>query len=528
MPENYLLRELSRYSPETWADIIYRNALLYPEQEAFVFENTRLTYAEYNIRVNKLVNTLTNLKCRPGDVIGILSWNCLKFAEIKGAAMKGGFISAPYNPRLKDNELEYVINNSQANTIFVGSELIDIVKSIRYRIPNVKNIISLDDKCPDMAFYDELLASSSGKEPDVQVKEDTPVSIVFTSGTTGIPRGALYTHRRLIEESKTLSLDMSLKHGHKRIQITPFFHIAGDSHFRATLYTGGCNVISKFFDAAETMQLIQLEKATHIDMVPTHLVAMLNLPDLNKYDISSLEMMFYGGSPMPLEVLKRGMKVFGSIFSQGYGQSESGPAICHLSKEDHRVLLQDESKQQRLGSAGQPYIGVQVRIVDENNKDVADGKVGEIIVRSNHMMQEYFHNPEDTGKTIIDGWLHTGDLGYCDGNGYVYITDRKKDMIITGGENVYSREVEEILYRHPAVLEAAVIGVPDSYWVERVHAVIVLKNGKKTTGEEIISFCKKQIAGYKTPKSFEIVSTLPKNSSGKIMKRELRSKYLEK
>ncbi len=528
MLDNYLLKALSRYNPETWADIIYRNSLLYPNKEAFVFEKERITFAEYNNRVNKLINALYRLNCRTGDVIGILSWNCLKFAEINGVAMKGGFIAAPFNPRLKDSELEFVINNSLAKTVFIGSELVDTVKSIRQRLPNVKHFICLEGAFTDMTSYDDLLESSSGDEPDVIVTEDTPVGIIFTSGTTGVPRGALYTQRRLIEESKTLSLDMGLEHGHKRIQITPLFHIAGNSHFRASLYTGGCNVICKSFDVAQTLRLIQTEKATHMDIVPTHLIAILNHPDLKQYDIGSLKMIFYGGSPMPLEVLKRGMDVFGPIFSQGYGQSESGPAICHLSKEDHRILYQTKAGQKKLNSAGQPYIGVQVRIVDEENKDVLCGKVGEIIVRSNHIMQEYFHNPEATKATIINGWLHTGDLGHYDENGYVFITDRKKDMIISGGENVFPREIEEVLYRHPAVLEAAVIGVPDSYWVERVHAVIVLKKGEKATSEELIAFCKKQIAGYKTPKTVEIVEALPKNSSGKILKRELKVKYRQK
>ncbi|MBN1367772.1 MAG: long-chain-fatty-acid--CoA ligase [Dehalococcoidales bacterium] len=523
-----LLKELSRYHIRTWADIIYRNALLYPDREAFVFGAKRITFSEFNTRVNKLIHSLQRRECRNNDVIGILSWNCLEFAEVYGAAMKGGFIVSPFNPRLKESELEYIINNSLANTLFVGPELVDTVNSIRPRLPKVKNFISFEGVVPGMTAYEDLLESASGNEPDVFVAEDTPVCIIYTSGTTGVPRGALYTQKRFIEESRTLSLDMRLQSGHRRIQITPLFHIAGNSHFRATLYTGGCNIICKFFDAAETLQLLQKEKATHIDIVPTHLVAMLNLPDLQKYDISSLKMIFYGGSPMPLEIIKKGMQVFGPVFSQGYGQSESGPAICHLTEEDHRELFQTEYGQLRLGSAGKPYIGVQVRIVDEKGEDVPAETVGEIIVRSDHIMQEYFHNPEATSETVIDNWLHTGDLGRYDEGGYIFITDRKKDMIITGGENVYSREVEEILYRHPAILEAAVIGVPDPYWVERVHAVITLKQGQITTVEEIIAFCKKQIAGYKVPKSVEFVEELPKNSSGKMMKRELRDKYQTK
>jgi acyl-CoA synthetase (AMP-forming)/AMP-acid ligase II len=291
------------------------------------------------------------------------------------------------------------------------------------------------------------------------------------------------------------------------------------------VYTGGCNIILKFFDAAAALQAIQDEKATHMDIVPTHLAAMLNLPDLDKYDISSLQFLWYGASPMPLEILKKGMKAFGPIIAQGYGQSESGPAICHLSREDHNVLDRPKEEQKKLSSAGQPDIGVHVRIVDGEDNDVEPGVVGEVILQSKHMMAEYWHKPDETRANIVDGWLHTGDMCYYDEKGYIYIADRKKDMIISGGENIYPREVEEVLYRHPAVLEATVIGIPDPYWVEKVHALVVTKQGTSATAEEIIAFCKKQIAGYKTPKSVEFVDSLPKNPAGKILKRELREKY---
>jgi acyl-CoA synthetase (AMP-forming)/AMP-acid ligase II len=284
----------------------------------------------------------------------------------------------------------------------------------------------------------------------------------------------------------------------------------------------------KFFDPAATLQIVHDERATHMDFVPTHLVAMLNVPDLDKYDISSMKLLWYGGSPMPLEVLKKGMEVFGPIFAQGYGQSETGPAVSHLSKEDHNVLDRPEKEQRKLASAGRPDIGVQVRIVDDEGNDVEPGEVGEIIARSKHIMVEYWHKPEETRETLIDGWVHTGDMGYYDDEGYIYIADRKKDMIISGGENVYPREVEEILYQHPAVLEAAVIGIPDPYWVERVHAVVEIRKGVSTTAEELIAFCKKRIAGYKVPKDIEFVDSLPKNPAGKILKKELREKYWKK
>jgi acyl-CoA synthetase (AMP-forming)/AMP-acid ligase II len=228
---------------------------------------------------------------------------------------------------------------------------------------------------------------------------------------------------------------------------------------------------------------------------------------------------------MPLELLRRGLEVFGPIFAQGYGQTESGPQICTLPKEAHQVLDKPAEEQKVLVSCGQPSLGVHVRVVDKENRDVGPGVVGEIIAQSNSIMTEYWKRPKETAETIVDGWLYTGDLAYCDEKGFIYIVDRKKDMIVSGGENVYSREVEDVLYKHPAVAEAAVIGVPDPRWVERVHALIVLKPAVKVTEKEIIAFCKEHIASYKVPKSVEFVDFLPKNPQGKILKKTIRSKY---
>jgi acyl-CoA synthetase (AMP-forming)/AMP-acid ligase II len=303
--------------------------------------------------------------------------------------------------------------------------------------------------------------------------------------------------------------------------------VGGTSNFWGYFFVGGSNVIMPqvSFDPAASLQAVQDEKATDIHIVATHLAAFLAMPDVDKYDLSSLKRMFYAASPMPLELLKRGLEKWGPIFLEFYGGTEDGPNVSMLSVKQHRMGIEHPEKQHILTSAGFPHIGVHVRIVNDNMEDLEPGDVGEIVVYSKAVLQEWWHKPEETKETITDGWVHTGDMGRYDEQGYIYIVDRKRDMICSGGENVYPREIEEILYQHPAVHEAAVFGIPDDYWVERVHAAVVLKAGAQVTGQEIVEFCKERLARYKAPKSIDFLEALPKNPSGKILKKELREKY---
>jgi long-chain acyl-CoA synthetase len=527
MTDKLILKELCRYSIGTFADIIYRNALLHSDEEAFVYDSERITFAKYNERVNSLIHALCTLEVRKGDIIGVLSWNCLEYADVCGAAMKGGFIVSPFNPRLHREELEYLINYSEASTLFVGPELVETVKGLRSRLPKVKHYISFGASAPDMVSHHELLATHPFDEPGVNVLKDDPFLIFYTSGTTGLPRGALYTHRRKLDNTRIKALEMGAKPGDRHIMVLPFFHIGGDSHVWPFFLVGGCNVImpQRSFEPDAVFQAIQNEKATDIQIVPTQLKALLSHQNLKKYNLSSLNRIYYAASPMPVELLRKGLEIFGPIFSQGYGQTESGPQIASLPRKAHQVLDRPLEEQKVLSSCGQPSLGVHVRVVDENKNDVECGKVGEIIAQSDSIMVEYWRRPEETREAIVDGWLHTGDMGYYDEKGFIYIVDRKKDMIVTGGENVYSREVEEVLYRHPAIADVAVIGIPDPQWVERVHAVVALKGDATATENEIIAFCKEHLASYKAPKSVEFTESLPKNPQGKILKRKLVEKY---
>jgi acyl-CoA synthetase (AMP-forming)/AMP-acid ligase II len=522
-----ILKELSRYPIGTYADIIYRNALLHSEREVFIYGAQRVTFGQFNSRVNSLIHALNGMGLKKGDGIGILSWNCIECTDVAGAAMKGGFVVSPFNPRLQEHELEYIINDSEVKALFVGPELLETVERIKSRLAGVKQYISVEGKVSEMHSHDDLIEGFSKEEPNVNLDETDPFIIFYTSGTTGVPRGAVYSHIRKLEEAKTKALMVGFKPHHKHVMILPLFHIGGWSYFWAFFYVGASNVIipQQSFDPAAVLQVIENERATDLHIVPTHLVGMLELPDIERYDLKSLERIWYAASPMPLELLRRGIERFGPVFAQGYGQSESGPDITILSLESHDVLKKSEEVQKILSSCGQPCVGVHVRIVDDSGNDVEPETVGEIVVQGKSIMVGYWKKPEYTKETIVDGWLHTGDMGYYDKQGFIYIVDRKKDMIITGGENVYPREVEEVLYCHPAVKECAIIGLPDEKWVERVHAVIVLKEGMEADGSEIIEFCKQHIARYKAPRSIEFAENLPKSPQGKILKKDLRARH---
>lgn len=526
MPGIFVLRELCRYPVGTFAEIIYRNRLLHSDAEAFVCGRQRITFSQFNQIVNRLVHALFSLGMRKGDVIGLLAWNRLEVAVVYGAAMKGGFIASPFNPRLHNEELEYIINYSEAKAIFVGSEWAEALNGLRPRFPGVRHYISFEG-FPDMLSYPELLENHPGEEPGIKVCKEDPLIIFYTSGTTGLPRGALYTHGRKLDNTRIKVLEMGTKPGDRHLMVLPFFHIGGDSHVWPFFIVGGCNVImdQKSFLPEAVFQIIQDEKITDMQIVPTQLNGLLSHRDIRNYDLSSLNRIYYAASPMPVELLRRGMEVFGPIFSQGYGQTESGPQITSLPRKAHQVLNKPPEEQKVLGSCGQPSLGVQVRIVDKHGEDVGPGAIGEIIARSDSIMVEYWRKPKETEEALVEGWLHTGDMAFYDEKGFIYIVDRKKDMIITGGENVYSREVEEVLYKHPGVSEVAVIGIPDPVWVERVHAVVVLKTDGAAHEDELIAFCKDHLASYKVPKSVEFVSSLPRNPQGKILKKSIREKY---
>lgn len=523
---NQSWKNIGRYSVGSWGDIMLRNATFHPNRDAFIHADRRVTFRQYNERVNRLINYLKDRGINNGDTIGVLSWNCLEYAEVCGAAGKGGFLLAPLNARASVNEIEYLVNDSRAVVLLVGPEFASALLALKPNLQKVKYMICLE-KTNGFEDYNQIQANYTADEPDVQkVDDDSPMLLIYTSGTTGVPKGALYTQGRWREDTLSHSIEMPIESEDKGLLIMPYYHIAGVVWHSAFFYQGACNVIMKAFEPRETLETIERERITNISLVPTHIAALLNFLEFNKYDTSSLKRVKYVGSPIPLALLKKAIRTWGPIFIQGYGQTESGPIVTFLKEKEHDVLDKPAVQQKKLLSCGRPALDVQVRIVDDKGLDVPVGDNGEIIVRSRHIMKGYWNNPEETAKTIVDGWLHTRDIGRFDEDGYIYIVDRKNDMIISGGENIYPREVEDVMCLHTAVLECAVIGIPDPKWIEAVHAVVVLKKDVTATSDELIDFCKKNLARYKAPKSIEIVSELPKSATGKILKTELRRKWL--
>jgi long-chain acyl-CoA synthetase len=506
---------------QTLKDLLNRNAKTYPDKTAFIFENKRYTFKEVNQRINSLINALASMGVRKGDRVGLLAYNCSQYFEVFNVA-KAGMICVPLNYRSVARELVYLINNSEANTLILEKEFIDTILPVRNELAGVKNFICLDAAVENMASYEQLISSFPPDEPVDNVEADDPCILFYTSGTTGRPKGALHTHKSILAEAAAVGQNFTPDD--IALCVMPFFHVAGSAVYLFPAFASGATVvIHKKFEEVPILKTIEREKITYICLVPAMIIRLLEHPDLDKYDLSSLHTIVYTGAPMPFEALKQGVKRFGKIFVQLLGQTET-LNLTMLKKEDHNI--EGSAKEtKRLESVGKPPRAGEVRIIDEQGNDVAVGEAGEIVAKSDRVMKEYWKLPKETAEVMKDGWLHTGDLGRMDEDGYIYIVDRKKDMIISGGENIYSREVEEVLYAHPAVQEAAVVGIPDEKWGESVKAVIVLRKGMTATEDEIIDFCKERLASYKKPKSVEFWDSLPMTGSGKIMKNEIRDRY---
>ncbi len=505
-------------------DMLIRNATKFPEKNAIIFQNQSITYKDLNERVNRLSNALIANGLEKGDRLGVLVHNSYQFVELYFAASKIGAIFCPFNNHLKARELIEVLKYSTPKALVFDIDFSEMVESLKTEANFVKRYIVLQDTNLSFADNYEVLISKGSKiEPSISVSEDDVMSIFFTSGTTGKPKGVMRTHKHILANIIHGLIEFKVGYNERVLILFPMYHISFEDNIGRCFFLPNTMIIRREggFDPEEVLGLISKERITFVHVVPTMINAFLRSQNIDKFDLSSLKTIFYAGAPMPVNMIRRALEVFNCQLFQGYGLTESGPQTTLLRPEDH-VIEGNEKQFKKLSSVGTAVVGVEVKVVDDKDNELPPGQVGEIIYSGEAIMKGYWQLPEETSRKLRNGWLHTGDLGMTDEDGYLYIVDRKDDLIISGGINIYPKEVEEILYEHPAIQEASVIGVPDEYWGETVKAIVVLKEGSIATEEEIIKFCAERLAGYKKPKSVEFWKELPKSPQGKILKRSIK------
>lgn len=501
-----------------------KSAVETPDKTACICGETRLSFQQVSERVNRLSGSLSNLGVGRGDRVAILSLNCHQFFELYYAVPQLGAIVVPINFRLQPQEIKYIIDHSGSRIAFIDPALAHLIEAVRPSLAGVEHFILMGNETRDGYLSYETLVSGECEFSPPHVDDDELLGLFYTSGTTGEPKGVMLTHRNIlsnIEHSegvyKYLPTDIYL-------HAAPMFHLADGAAVFTHTAKGATQAFIPRFDAKLVLETVARERVSLLLLVPTMINFVLQQPDIGSYDLSSLRHITYGASPIAPDLLRRAMKAFGCSFGQGYGLTEASPLLTVLTQEDH--IITDEKSERRLASCGRPVEGVDVRVVREDGSDARPGDVGEIIARGPNIMVGYWNRPEDTEDVLRDGWLHTGDLATVDEDGYIYLVDRKKDMIVTGGENVYSTEVEAVLYAHPSVKEAAVIPVPDPDWGEAVHACVALRDRKAASAEELVEFCRQHLANYKVPRSIEFIEgELPKGGTGKILKKQLRERY---
>jgi acyl-CoA synthetase (AMP-forming)/AMP-acid ligase II len=503
-----------------------KSARTYPERLAIAYGDYELPYQQANERINQLANGLTSLGIKKGENVAILLHNCPEFLETLFACFKAGIGTVPINFRLHPKECSFIIDNSEAVAVVLGDDFRDSLYALKHEMPRVKHLLCMNDPLKGMLPYEDLLKEQSPTFVDVDVERDDLAWLFYTSGTTGQPKGAMLTHHVLMMMTMNFFADMApLGPDDVILHAAPLSHGSG-LYAIPNVAKGAANIVLhvKTFDPKTVFEAIQRRKVTNMFMAPAMIKRLVTSREIDQYDLSSLKCIHYGGAPIYMEDLKEAVRKMGQVFVQLFGQAESPMTISYLRKEEH-FLEGTEEQMKRLTSAGIPRTDVEVKIFDENDHELPPGAMGEIVVRGEVVMKGYWRNPKATAETLRAGWLHTGDLGIMDERGYVYILDRAKDMIISGGENIYSREIEDVILKHPTVHEVAVIGVPDETWGEAIKAIVSLKPGQKATQEEIINFCREHMASFKKPKSVEFIEEIPKNPYGKVLKRELLEKY---
>jgi acyl-CoA synthetase (AMP-forming)/AMP-acid ligase II len=512
-------------APQFLDDRLAHWAEVNPDGEAFAYLGRAWTWSQWNDRVRRLTGALKSLGIGRGDVVSFLDKNHPACVELTLAASSLGAANAIINFRLAGAEVDYAVNDSGATVLLVGSELMPVVDEIRDRLPHVERVIELTPDGADGDEYEALLAAAEPTGRDPEVEPDDVCLVMYSSGTTGRPKGVALTQNNMITHTLNAHDGWGFDDGDKNMVSMPLFHVGGSSYVLFGIHDGVASVMTRDPDGASLAGAI-MQGANRTFLVPAVLAQVLQSGDDAIKLFGRLKTYCYGAAPMPMPLLRAAIKAWPDTdFIQVYGLTEVCGVITHLMPDAHR----DEEHPERLVSAGQCIPGTEVKVVDPGSEEeVATGEPGELWFRTPQLMKGYLNRPEATAQVITeDGWFRTGDMGKVDADGFVYVEDRLKDMIISGGENIYSPEVERVLAEHPVVAEVAIIGVPDDRWGEAVKAVVSLKPDAEATEQELIGWCREQLAAFKCPKSVDVLEALPRNPTGKILKRDLRKPYWE-
>ena len=497
-----------------------------PDQEVLVFDSERLTYAALNELVARLSNVFKGLGLAQRNVIAALDTNSHLYVAAYYAASKAGLTFLPLNYRAKEAELEYMINTAKAKVLLVGDRYLDLVNRICSKFKDTQ-LVALGAGDSNLPTVEALLSKAQPDESDAEVEDQDVSVLMYTSGTTSLPKGVMLSFH---DFTAYVTANVEMADGTDRgsfLVCAPFYHIAGTTAMMTNLWTGRKMVVMPQFDAGNWLKLVSQEKVTHAFVVPTMMKQVLDHPDFGKTDLSSLTNLAYGGAAMPLAVIRRAIEAFPKTvgFVNAYGQTETTSSLTILGPDDHRMEgtpTEVELKQKRLNSIGRPLPDVEIKVRDDEGKFLSPNEVGEIIIRTPRIMKGYAGRADE--NALPEGWRATGDLGWIDEDGYVFFAGRKDDMIIRGGENIAPAEIETVLMSHPAVDEAAVIGVPSVEWGQTVKAYVVLRPGQKSDVTDIQEFCRTRLASFKRPEHLEFLDALPKNALGKILRKELHAR----
>ncbi len=490
----------------------------FPDKECLVCDGERFTYSQLYERASRLANSLMAMGLGKGDTVAIMLRNCSQYVEIYFALASMGAVAVPLNFMLKGKGLEFLINNSQAKVLFMEEVTRDLVESVRGNLESLRQdgLVFVGSEAPDgYTAYEELISSGAPGDPGVPVGEDDDLIILYSSGTTGLPKGIVLTHRTRLAYYHWCGLEYGMLFDGVHLVTTPMYHNVACFLSQTQFYTGGKVVIMSKYDPEECAALIKAEEVTSTFMVPTQLNLILQSRTVDRGTLTSVRTLITGAAPLATRTKEEIIGMFQCDLHEMYGLTETG-LITNMKPKDAL---------RKVRCVGQPFFHMEMRVVDDQGNDVPLGEVGEIIARGPLLLRTYYRNEEAYRKSMRDGWFFSGDLGRIDEEGFLYLVDRKKDMICSGGVNIYPMDIEEALHSHPKIHESAVIGVPDDKWGEAVLAVVVLRPGESLTEQEIIGYCKENIAAYQAPKSVVFVEALPRNPSGKVLKRELRSPY---